>query len=148
MSSRLHDDFADLDRLFTLPDEEVVPLGDDLREAYEVIVARMRNEARGIPMTTVQQLLIERIAYNYVIMRHHERLNEFRTTTAQKEFNNFWLSMTHEFNTLVKVTDSEYREQLLQHVGKVITEALVQDFPEAAEPIRQRLSEEFAVQGL
>lgn len=146
MSNRLNDDFSDLDELFTLPEE--IELESGLRTAYEVIVMRMRAEARGIPMTTVQQLLIERIAYNYVIMRHHERQNEFRTTTAQKEFNNFWLSMTHEFNSLVKVTDSEYREQLLQHVGKVITDALTEDYPEVAGPIRQRLSEEFAVQGL
>ena len=139
------DDFTDLDGIFELPDHIS---NENLRTAYEVIVARMRRESRHVPMTTVQQLLIERIAYNYVILRNNENEQAFAHTTAQKDFNSFWLSMTHEFNSLVRITDAEYRDTLLKHVGKVIRDALIEEFPEAAGAIQLRLSQEFARVGL
>jgi hypothetical protein len=145
MSNGLNDDnFEDLDDIFTLPDY----IEDDtLRTAYEVIVNRLRREARHVPMTTIQQLLIERIAVNYIVLRHNENEQEFAHTTAQKDFNSFWLSMTHEFNSLVKITDADYREQLLKQVGKVIRDSLIEDYPEQAAGIQERLKDEFARQG-
>jgi hypothetical protein len=51
--------YEDLDPAFVLPEN----IADDrLRGLYEVIVQRLRHEARDLPMNTVQQLLIERIA--------------------------------------------------------------------------------------
>ena len=69
------DDFAPLDGAFYLPEH----IEDtNLRQLYEVLVSRMRREAATLPMNTVQQLLIERIAYNYIVMREKERSEERR----------------------------------------------------------------------
>jgi hypothetical protein len=116
------DDFAALDAAFTLPDhiEDV-----KLRELYEVLVNRMRAEAADLPMNTVQQLLIERIAYNYIVMREKERgaLGGFHNTNSQKDFNTFWLSMTQEFNrmlTKAEVMSGQERKALLREVQQLI----------------------------
>jgi hypothetical protein len=116
------DDFAPLDGAFYLPDHIDNP---PLRELYEVIVARMRNEAKDLPMNTVQQLLIERIAYNYVVMREKERgaLGGFNTTAVQKDFNTFWLSMTQEFNRMLVKSEAltgHERKELLREIQQVI----------------------------
>lgn len=89
-----------LDTAFSLPENIEDP---KLRELYEVLVSRMRKEAEGLAMNTVQQLLIERIAYNYIVMRSREAgdLGGFNTASVAKEFNSFWLSMTQEFNRLL-----------------------------------------------
>jgi hypothetical protein len=94
----------DLDAAFELPD---IITDQKLRALYEVLVHRMRYEARDLPMNTVQQLLIERIAYNYIVLRSKERgeLGGFSHSTVQKDFNSFWLSMTAEFNRLMGKTE-------------------------------------------
>lgn len=116
------DDFASLDGAFYLPDHID---NQNLRELYEVLVSRMRKEASDLPMATVQELLIERIAYNYIVMREKERgaLGGFSTTAAQKDFNTFWLSMTQEFNRMLTRSDAlsgNERKTLLREVQQLI----------------------------
>lgn len=119
---RRKDDFAELDGAFFLPDHIDDP---KMRELYEVLVARMRTEAVDLPMNTVQQLLIERIAYNYIVMREKERGAQggFNSTSMQKDFNTFWLSMTQEFNRMLAKTDTlsgHERKALLREVQQLI----------------------------
>jgi hypothetical protein len=109
-----------LDDAFHLPDiiEDV-----RLRGLYEVLVARMRNEAADLPMNTVQQLLIERIAYNYIVLRDKEATGGFNTASVQKDFNTFWLSMTQEFNRMLTKTETmngSERKALLREVQQII----------------------------
>ena len=94
------DDLRDLDAAFELPEVVTDP---KLRGLYEVLIARMRAEAAHLPMNTVQQLLIERIAFNYIVLRSKERgeLGGFAHSNVQKDYNTFWLSMTAEFNRLL-----------------------------------------------
>src|SRR5690349_10250926 len=107
----------DLDAAFELPD-----IVDDpkMRALYEVLVARMREEARHLPMNTVQQLLIERIATNYIVLRCKERgeLGGFAHTSVQKDYNTFWLTMTAEFNRMLGKGDvgAGDRKALLKEV--------------------------------
>ncbi len=120
------DDFAALDGAFFLPEHIEDP---KLRDLYEVLVARMRKEASDLPMNTVQQLLIERIAYNYIVMRSKERgeLGGFNTTAVQKDFNTFWLSMTQEFNRMITKADQMAgadRKQLLREVQQLILQTV------------------------
>jgi hypothetical protein len=116
------DDFAALDGAFTLPDH----IEDTkMRELYEVLVIRMREEAKDLPMSTVQQLLIERIAYNYIVMREKERgsLGGFANANSQRDFNAFWLSMTQEFNRMLtksEVMTGQERKALLREVQQLI----------------------------
>lgn len=115
-----------LDKAFTLPEWMN---DEDLKYVYEVIVIRMRREAAHIPMNTVQQLLIERIALNYIVMKYRESKplgNEqgFQHAGVIKDWNTFWLASTREFaDLLVKFKPSD-REGVLHQVKEVITEVL------------------------
>lgn len=111
-----------LDEAFHLPEN----IEDTrLRTLYEVLVHRMRTEAKGLPMTTVQQLLIERIAYNYVVMRDRENGHHggFQSSTSAKDFNTFWLSMTQEFNRMLtkqETMSGNERKTLLKDIQQTI----------------------------
>ncbi len=116
-------DLSALDGAFTLPDTIDDP---GLRSLYEVLIARMREEAKHLPMNTVQQLLIERIAYNYIVLRSKERgeLGGFGSTSVQKDFNTFWLSMTQEFNRMLgkggEPLSASERKALLREMQTII----------------------------
>lgn len=118
----------DLDRAFCCP-KIVTDLS--LRALYEVLVIKMRKEASHLSMTTVQLLLIERIAANYVIMRHLEDATEvdgdivgFKDAKEQKDFNTFWLSMTTEFNRHLRATDTDSKEQIVRALATVVLRVL------------------------
>ena len=89
-----------LQRIFTLP----AHIADDteLSTVYRASVARMREEARGVPMSTVQNFLIERIAFSYVQMLYRERNGQYRRPNEQKDATALWLSMTQEFNRTLR----------------------------------------------
>lgn len=135
----------DLARAFELPAWLNEENAQGLRELHSAIVSRLRSEARGMPMNTVQQLLLERIAYNYVVLKFKEETNGFTTATQQKDFNTWWLSMTQEFNKLLMANQDKMREALLLEVQRVTTEALslVKD-PDDRRNVRLALSEGFA----
>lgn len=115
-----------LDKAFTLPDWLE---NDDLRQVYEVIVARMRREANHIPMNTVQQLLIERIALNYIVLKFRESRplgdeQGFQHAGVIKEWNTFWLASTKEFtDLLVKFRPSD-KDSILAQVRDCMGEVL------------------------
>lgn len=109
-----------LDDAFHLPDSIEDPR---LRRLYEVLVFRMRTEARDLPMNTVQQLLIERIAFCYVMMRDRENNGGFQSPASIKDFNAFWLSMTQEFNRMLgkaETLSGNERKNLLREVQRLI----------------------------
>jgi hypothetical protein len=115
-----------LDNAFELPDfiED-----DKLRQLYEVLVHRMRREAKSLPMNTVQLLLIERIAFNYIVMRMRERgeLGGFGSSNVQKDFNAFWLSMTQEFNRMLGKSEGlggNERRELLGEIQQLILQTV------------------------
>jgi hypothetical protein len=142
----------DLDVAFELPDV----IGDEkLRQLYEVLVHRMREEAKHLPMNTVQQLLIERIAYNYIVLRARERgdLGGFAHATVQKDFNTFWLSMTQEFNRLLgkgEPMSNLQRKAMLNEVRQIIITTLsstVQD-PRLRSDLVERMATAFEAAGI
>jgi hypothetical protein len=120
------DELSSLDGAFTLPEH----IEDEkMRALYEVLIFRMRKEAADLPMNTVQQLLIERIAYNYIVMRQKERgdLGGFNSTAVQKDFNTFWLSMTQEFNRMLvkaETLNGHERKSLLREVQTLILQSV------------------------
>jgi hypothetical protein len=117
---------ADQDPLDAIDDAFHLPesIADErLRRLYEVLVFRMRAEARDLPMNTVQQLLIERIASNYVYMRDKENNGQFQSPASQKDFNTFWLSMTAEFNRMLtksETLNNNERKTLLREIQRTI----------------------------
>jgi hypothetical protein len=141
----------ELDAAFELPDIITDP---KLRSLYEVLVHRLRLEAKDLPMNTVQQLLIERICYNYIVLRSKERgdLGGFSHSTVQKDFNSFWLSMTAEFNRLLGKTEAvagTERKSLGKQMQTIImsTVAQVSDVKVRSE-LLQKLATEFEKAGI
>jgi hypothetical protein len=80
---------------------------DQWESVYDGLIETMKREASGTPMTTVQNLLIERIAYTYVDMRRKEATMTMRD---RKEYTALWVSMTTEFNKLLKTTEDQRLE--------------------------------------
>jgi hypothetical protein len=113
-----------LDGAFTLP--QWVTEDDRLHRLYEVIVARMRRESEGVPMNTIQTLLMERIALNYIVMKAREQGNLGQVSVAaQKDHQTWWLAMTSQFNKqLNKATEQEYKDKILREVTNVIVSVL------------------------
>jgi hypothetical protein len=140
-----------LDKAFSLPEW----IDDaDLKYVYEVIVIRMRREAAHIAMNTVQQLLIERIALNYIVMKFRESKplgNEqgFQHAGVIKDWNTFWLASTKEFtDLLVKFRPSD-KDALLHQVQEAITTVLAQvDDPEMRSSLLQAFATQFTAVGL
>lgn len=141
----------DLDLAFRLPDNITDP---NLRRLYEILVARMRRESAHLPMNTVQQLLIERIAYNYIVMRSKEAAPSiedggFQHATQQKEYNTFWLSMTQEFNKQLKSTDADFRAQVMKTMAEVVADILREiDDPILQSKMRMRIADSLEREGL
>jgi hypothetical protein len=117
-------DLNSLDDAFTLP--EWVTADTRLRRLYEVIVDRMRRESEGVPMNTIQTLLMERIALNYIVMKAREEgtLGTL-SAAATKDHQSWWLAMTAQFNKqLNKATEQEFKEKILREVTNVIISVL------------------------
>ena len=120
----------DLDTAFELPETVTGPM----RTLYESLVARMRRESDGIPMSTVQLLLIERIAYNYVVLKTREQhplrhAQGFRNALEQQQWNAFWLSLTSEFNRQLKTYSGEDRDLTVRQLVELFTQALKAEIP-------------------
>lgn len=134
--------------IFSLP--ENTP--QDYIQFYQEIVDRMRAEASGFPMNTVQILLIERIAYNYVVLRMKENgfMAPFARANEQKDFNTFWLTMTQEFNRVLSSGQDKVREKLFKDIVDVIKKVVrttVED-PILRDRLLKEFSDEFKVIGL
>jgi hypothetical protein len=112
---------------------------------HREIVTRLRREAAGLPMNTVQQLLLERIAANYVTIKWKEDRAEFVRANEQKDYNTFWLSMTVEFNKQMRESDDKLRQAMLAEVMKVTQDAM-EIIPDKTvrQAVRRKLSEDFA----
>lgn len=114
-------------------------------DLHAEIVARLRREAAGLPMNTVQQLLLERIAANYVTIKWKEDRAEFVRANEQKDYNTFWLSMTIEFNKQLRENDDKLRQSMLAEVMKVTQEAMeIIEDKSVRQAVRRKLSEDFA----
>lgn len=114
---------------------------DSLRELHTEILNRMRNESRAVPMNTVQRMLVERIAYFYVAMKHRETQAEVSfSLKEQKEMLDFWLKMTVEFNRLLSTSQDKARTTLLVEVQNVLRNSL-KKVPDAE--LRQALALEW-----
>jgi len=132
----------DLDRVFTLPDTVA---DEGLRRLYEILISRMRRETAHLPQTTAITLLIERIAYNYIVLRWKETRpagdpEGFAHSTAQKEYNTFWLAMTQELNKVARQTDKAYREELVAVLSTAVFRALSDEAPDVSKRIRHRVA--------
>lgn len=108
---------------FDLPDRFQ---GDEfLRDLYDEIVTNLRAEARGIPMNTVQTLLLERISYYYVSLKEAERSGQI-SPSQMKDLTKFWLDMTTEFNRQLAAGHEKLREALLSQISEMVMERIME----------------------
>lgn len=94
-----------------------------LSALYNEVVANLRREARGIPMNTVQTLLLERIAYYYVTLKSAE-WNGSVTPLQLKDLTKFWLDMTTEFNKQLASGHEKLRDALLLSISEMVMQAI------------------------
>ncbi len=132
-----------LERAFRLPEN----IAEDLEMAaiHQEIVTRMRREAAGIPMNTVQQLLMERIATSYVQAKMREESGQL-TLRDIKDQNASWLAMTQEFNKLLQSSQDKLRDALFTEIQNVITSAIDDTVTDEStlRNLRRRLAGDFA----
>jgi hypothetical protein len=137
-------DLRDLDWAFTLPETVTA---DDLRQGYEVLVQRCRDESSHLPMSTLQQLRIERTLYQYIRIRQAERLEYgapggFASPGQEKDVNALWVQLSRDFDDILAKHKPTDREGVFAEVKAVILSTLRDAVTDAAE--RQRLVGRFA----
>ncbi len=136
-----------IERAFRLPD--YIEEDDDLRALYEDMVRRLRAESMGIPMHTAQELLLERIATKYVIIRYRETHGWVGLgVNAEKEANQQWLEMLKEWNRVLAAGHEQLRDAILREAENIALDAvsLLGD-PDDRQKIRRHFKERFAALG-
>lgn len=135
----------ELDRAYRLPD--YIAEDTELSDLYDTLVQRLRAEALGIPMTTAQYLLIERIATKYVIIRYREQTG-WLGVNAEKETNQQWLDLLKEWNRVLTTSQEQMRNALLEQVQKIAVDSvsLIKD-REDRQNVRRHFQEKFAAIG-
>jgi hypothetical protein len=137
---------AGLARAFRLP--AFISRDQELSDLYTEIVTRLRRESSGMPMTTLQQLLIERQASFYVQIKYKEDTETF-SANQQREFNAYWLDLNKEFARQLAASDDKIRESMIAEIAKMTLEAvdLISD-DETRRTVRRALAEGFAAMNL
>lgn len=95
-------------------------------------------------MNTVQTLLLERIATQYVTTKLREEQGQL-SLRDMKEQNAAWLSMTQEFNRLLLASEDKLREAMFREMQEIILgslELITDD--ETRRNVRRHLAGEFA----
>lgn len=145
--TELHPDLREegdelFEQLSSLPAE----IPESLRAIHSELIVRMRNEARAVSMSTIQRMLMERIAYFYIAMKWRETASpEPLSLKEQKEMLDFWIKMTTEFNKLLNATESKSRSTLLAEVELILRESAKKlEDPEKRRELTNYWSAEFA----
>lgn len=135
----------ELARAYRLPD--VIAADPELLALYQTLVSRLRAEALGLPLTTAQYLLIERIATKYVIIRYREQ-NGWLGVNAEKDTNQQWLDLLKEWNRVLASSQEQMRAALLEQVTKIALDAVgfIKD-TEDRQNVRRHFQEQFAAIG-
>lgn len=141
-------DLSMLDDAFDLP-ESAVPQ-ERYRMLYQVIVHRLLEESKSVPMNTAQLLLVERIAANYIYIKVRESGGiENMNPLAQDKMNTYFLATLAQFQKmLAKATAQEDREATLREVGDIITRVFKSSNNPAKKEVYQELLDEFKKVGI
>lgn len=135
-----------LDAAFNLPENVRVEF-PDLGTLYDDLIDNLRSEAFGIPMTSMQVILIERIATKYILIKYRERVG-WLGTNAEKDANAQWMDAVKEWNRLLAQGHEQMRERLLEQVEKIASDGvkLIED-TETRQKVRSHFEENFAAMG-
>lgn len=137
-----------LDPLFALPGWVDDPV---LRDQYEIIVARLRRETEHVPLNTLQQLRIERITFNYIVLKYREMAADsgFAFAEQLKDWSTYWAAITREFDLVLKAWKPKDQEAIVAVVKGLVTEILATvDSSEVRNDLARRFVESFTRAGL
>lgn len=114
------------------------------------ILASLRRDAEGLPMTTSQNLIMERMATFYALMRKRETDPDAKLSWSDIRANQQqWLIMTSEFNKQITVGEDKRRAAMIEAIMKVINDALARmSDSKEREDLRKRLAAGFEANGL
>lgn len=101
-------DHTEESTIFSLPEE--MQEDERWKKLYVLMVKTLQEEAAGVQMSTVQNLLIERIATLYVTIRYREEKGT-HMPREMKELSDLWLNMSKQFTQVLK----ENRENIARH---------------------------------
>ena len=91
---------------------------------HSELIRRMRSEASGLQMGTVQLTMIERIATYYTYMREREESNERQRPADMKLANDLWQTLAVEFNKTLAASRDESRQGMLIEIQKIVLAAI------------------------
>lgn len=111
-----------LERAFQLPDK--IKNDESLVALHAEIVERLRNEASGITMNTVQTLLLERIAYFYIELKWQEENALSGLGKSYQDSVTRWISYTEGFNKMLIASSDKLRERMMEDINKMLTDAV------------------------
>jgi hypothetical protein len=144
-----------------LPDFFKIPDDNDLIELHAAVVYRMTREAEGVTLTTTQWLLMERICFNYILLRWKEKNATrgksshpgenagFEHSKYMKDMNTFWLAMTHEWHQITSKKDDQVNlVDVMQKVSAAISAALDHLPTDMASHVRVQMASQFEQAGL
>lgn len=123
---------AVLGRAFRVP--KYIRDDEELMDLFNEMVTLLRRESAGLPMTTLQTVLLERISTTYVIIKYREEHGwEGLGVNAEKEMKAQWTDWLKEWNRLIASGQDKLRDQMLHDVVEVmknnLTVELIPDKP-------------------
>jgi hypothetical protein len=137
-----------LDPLFGLPSWVDDPV---LRDQYEIIVARLRREIEHVPLSTLQQLRIERITFNYIVLKYREAHADtgFEFADQLKDWSTYWAAITREFDLVLKAWKPRDQDAIMAVVKALVTEIVsTVDNSEVRNDLVRRFVDSFQRAGL
>lgn len=94
-------------------------------ERRNAILESLRKDAKGLPMTTSQNLIMERMATFYALTRKREADPDFKPSANDLRANNQqWLAMTQEFNKQLTVGEDKRRSAMIETILKIVTDSV------------------------
>lgn len=79
-----------------------------------------------MPMHTVQEFLLERIATKYVIMKYRERTDSWRGVSSERDFSSHWLDLVKEWDKVLASSQEKLRDAILAEVEGIVIEGIQQ----------------------
>lgn len=95
-------------------------------KARAELLASMRADADGLPLTTSMNLIMERMATFYTITRKREADPDYKVSANDMRQNNAqWLAMTTEFNRQITIGEDNRRHAMIERILSIIKNSLM-----------------------
>jgi hypothetical protein len=116
-------DLDSIEIIFEVP-EAAWDGGLEWRRMYYVIIHNLQRESVGIPLDTVQKMLLERLSNIYVTIKWREATGGFKHANEQKDANTFLMQLFQQWERVIQSTDIEQRKMLTREFMDSLVTAL------------------------